>query len=209
MFHLFTLQGQRIDARLEHLPKTFRVHHSKSNNPVRKFIKGESHSTEPGTGEKEKSALEIYRESSRDDGQASMVYHASEIMSSPVITITPEVSSYNAWISFMGKKVHHMPVVSGDGKIIGIISDRDFLKKFVISSRKVESSGDFTVKDIMSTDVIAANTLTDIRRIAKAILDHHIGAMPVIDETGMLAGIITRTDILFAIIHHHEIKFWA
>jgi len=37
MFHLFTLQGTRIDTTLERLPRTTRVHHTKSNNPVRKF----------------------------------------------------------------------------------------------------------------------------------------------------------------------------
>lgn len=209
MFHLFTLQGKRIDAPLEHLPRTTRVHHSKNNNPVRKFVEGELSGFEAETGGKERLAAEIYRESARNTMETSPVYHASEIMSSPVITIGPEDSAYNAWIRFMEKKLHHMPVVSEDGKIIGIISDRDFLKKFVISSKKVETSGDFLVKDIMSTDVIAANILTDIRRIARAMLDHHISAMPVIDDSGLPAGIITRTDILYAIIHHPEIKFWA
>jgi len=209
MFHLFTLQGTRIDTTLERLPRTTRVHHTKSNNPVRKFNEGEFSGYDSASGGKEKLATEAYLETARNNNEGSPVYHASEIMSSPVITIEPEASAYNAWIRFMEKKVHHMPVVSENGKIIGIISDRDFLKKFIISNKKIETSGDFMIKDIMSTEVIAANTLTDIRRIAKAMLDHHIGAMPIIDDSGLPVGIITRTDILYAIIHHREIKFWA
>jgi acetoin utilization protein AcuB len=209
MFHLFTLQGKRIDASLEHLPRSVRVHHTKNNNPVRKFIEGELTGYDAGTSEKDKRAADAYRESARDNTASSPVCHASEIMTSPVITTGPDEPAYNVWIRFMEKKIHHMPVISDDQKIIGIISDRDFLKKLIISNKKIETSGDFMVKDIMSSDVIAAGVQTDIRRIAKAMLDHHIGAMPVIDDNGLPAGIITRTDILYAIIHHQEIKFWA
>jgi acetoin utilization protein AcuB len=209
MFHLFTLQGKRIDASLEHLPKTIRVHHTKSNNPVRKFVEGESPRNNEGGENLNIHAAEVYREVDLQGKDNSPVFHASEIMSSPVFTIEPEVPAYNAWMKFMEKKLHHMPVVSDNGKIMGIISDRDFLKKLIISSKKIETTGDFLVKDIMTSDVIAANTLTDIRRIAKAMLDYHIGAMPIIDDSELPVGIITRTDILYAIIHHPEIKFWA
>jgi len=210
MFHLFTLQGKRIDAQLEHLPKNIRVHHTKSNNRVRKFEDGSSSSQGAGSGSTGSSyGTDIYKETSKMEYEKAPVYHASEIMSSPVCTIKPDISVYEAWMKFSEKHVHHMPVVSDEGKIIGIVSDKDLLKKLIISDGKVETAREATVNDIMSTDVIATTPLTDIRRIAKAMLDHHVGAMPVVNDDGSIAGIITRSDILYAIIHQPDLNLWA
>lgn len=208
MFHLFTLQGKRIDAQLEHLPKNIRVHHSKSSNRVKKFDEGNSSGNSSGTGIRNYGA-DVYKEASRMENEKAPVFHASSIMSYPVFTVGPEVSVNDAWLKFVEKKVHHMPVMSDDGKIIGIVSDRDLLKKLIISDGVIESVRDASVCDTMSTDVIATTPLTDIRRIAKVMLDHHIGAMPVVNPDGSIAGIITRSDILYAIIHQPELKLWA
>jgi len=143
------------------------------------------------------------------ENEKAPVFNASGIMSYPVFTVGPDVSVKEAWVEFMDKKVHHMPVISDEGKIIGIISDRDLLKKLIISDGVIETSRDSSVRDTMSSDVLATTPLTDIRRIAKVMLDHHIGAMPVVSTEGELAGIITRSDILFAIIHQPELKLWA
>jgi len=208
MFHLFTLQGKRIDAQLEQLPKNLRVHHTKSNNRVRKFDESGSNSSDAGKGIGNYGAY-IYKEASKIEYEKSPVFHASDIMSSPVFTIGDDAYVNDAWAEFVEKKVHHMPVLSGDGKLIGIVSDRDLLKKLIISDGKIETARDAVVRDIMSTDVIATTPLTDIRRIAKAMLDRHIGAMPIVNEEGTIVGIISRSDILYAIIHNPELKLWA
>ncbi len=209
MFHLFTLQGKRIDAQLEHLPKNIRVHHAKSSNRVKKFDEGGSSNQSTGTGSGRNYGADIYKEASKMESEKTPVFHASGIMSFPVFTVGPDVSVNDAWQKFMDKKVHHMPVVSEDGKIIGIVSDRDLLKKLIINDNVIETSRDASVREIMSTDVLATTPLTDIRRIAKVMLDHHIGAMPVVNTDGSIAGIITRSDILYAIIHQPELKLWA
>lgn len=209
MFHLFTLQGKRIDAQLEHFPKNVRVHHTKSSNRVKKFEEGKNSTPDNGDENFKSYGADVYKEVSRMENEKSQVFHASGIMSFPVFSLDPEVSVSEAWLKFIDKKVHHMPVINGDGKIVGIVSDRDLLKKLIINDGVVESSRDAAVGDIMSTDVIATTPVTDIRRIAKVMLDNHIGAMPVVDSDGSISGIITRNDILFAIIHQPELKLWA
>lgn len=209
MFHLFTLQGKRIDAPLEHIPRNFRVHHAGINNRVKKYREGDSSGNLNDTPGNPNYGADTYKEAVNEEYEKTPVFHASEIMSSPVISIGPEVKANDVWLKFKDKRIHHMPVTSDDGKLIGIISDRDFLKKFSESGETNQSLTDIRVKDIMSTDVIATALLTDIRRVARAMLVHHIGAMPVVDDNGSLTGIITRSDILRAIIHQPELKFWA
>lgn len=209
MFHLFTIQGKRLDTGLEQLQRNPRVHHTKSNNRVRKFSENGSFKGS-GTGNgAAKNGIDTYKEASMAALDREPVFHASEIMSYPVFTIKAGTSVYDAWSEFSDKMVHHMPVVSDEGLIIGIVSDRDLLKKIIISGGKIETSKEVTVAEVMSMDVIATSPLTDIRRIAKAMLDNHIGAMPVVDNDGKITGIITRSDILFAIIHHQDLNLWA
>lgn len=205
MFHLFTLQGKRIDTKLEHLSRTVRVHHTKGNSRIRKFNPGGGGGGLSGAGSY---AAETYREMSNPDYEKSPVFHASEIMSSPVYTIGPDSQIIEAWNMFNERRVHHLPVVS-ENKLAGIISDRDILKKITMNKGQIESPINGLIKDIMSEEVIATSPLTDIRRIAKGMLDHHIGAMPVVNEEGSVVGIITRSDILFAIIHNPELSLWA
>ncbi len=211
MFHLFTLQGKRIDAQLEQLPRNTRVHHAKSNNRMKKFMEGDPHEAikEPDIEAVKNYGAEVYKEASQKESQKSPVFHASDIMSSPVFTIEPEVNVGDAWMKFMDKKVHHMPVLSSEGKLIGIVSDRDLLRELIINKGNIELAKDVTVNDVMSTEVIATTPLTDIRRIAKAMLSNHIGAMPIVNDDGVIVGIITRSDILYAIIHQPELKLWA
>ena len=207
MFHLFTLQGQRIDAKLENLPKHIRVQPPQGSHRSRKFIeKGTSSNSREGGASYE---LNLYRETADMEVKKSTVYYVSEIMTSPVFTTTKDTSVEEVWQYFVEKNVHHMPVVSDDGAIIGILSDRDILKKLINSSGRIDGFVDKRVEDIMSTDVITASPTTDIRRIAKGMLDYHIGAMPIVDEKGSIIGIITRSDILYAVIHHPELDLWA
>ncbi len=209
MFHLFTLQGKRIDAPLEHFSGNVRVHHSKNTTRAKKFEVGDPSSESNEVESPINYGADVYKEASRMENEKSPVFHSSSIMSSPVFMVAPEIPVHDAWLQFIEKKVHHMPVVNEKGEIVGIVSDRDLLKKLIINDGVVESSRNVTVEEIMSSDVIATTPMTDIRRIAKVMLDNHIGAMPVVDPEGAIVGIITRSDILYAIIHQPELKLWA
>jgi acetoin utilization protein AcuB len=212
MFHLFTLQGKQADLPLENLKHDLRVATVGKKYRARKFIEGredrvaERHT---GTGEAGSPALKAYKESSRLVNEKERVYYASEIMSSPVISIEPEITAADAWIRFGESSVRHMPVLSASGDIIGILSERDLLKQLIIRDGKVEDAVEIKVKDIMSREVIATNPGTDIRRVARAMLEQHIGLMPVVAEDNTLAGVVTRSDILHAIIHLPGLSLWA
>jgi acetoin utilization protein AcuB len=137
------------------------------------------------------------------------VFHAYEIMSSPVVTIDKSLSAADGWNFFKEKKLHHMPVLSDEGDITGIVSDGDILKEIIIDGAVISMSSDKKIEDIMTREVITCSLMTDIRRVAKAMFENHIGTMPVLGEDRHLKGIITRSDILYALINHQPLKLWA
>lgn len=212
MFHLFTINGKQADLPLERISREPRVGRIAKKYRPRKQIEIDAHGMEERAARQEVDSRYIrdaYREAGRRDNIRERVYRAFEIMSSPVITIDPGITAAEAWGMFNEHGCRHMPVVSGEGQIIGILSERDLLKQLIIRDGRVEEARDIFVRDIMSADVIATGPQTDIRRVARAMLEQHLGLMPIIDEKGDLTGVVTRSDILHAIIHHPGFSLWA
>ena len=105
--------------------------------------------------------------------------------------------------------VRHMPVVSG-GDLIGVVSERDLLRASL--SSLAGSRGDdrraflhaVEIRSVMSTPPIVIGPRAPIKRAARAMADHKIGCLPVVEDTGELVGILTETDVLLYIAHHWE-----
>ncbi len=125
---------------------------------------------------------------------------AEQIMTSPVLTLLPGESVQKAGRVFREKRFRHIPVVDEEKKVVGIVSDRDY--------HSLEQK-DVKVKDMMSSDVICALPNTEIRMIAKVLLQERIGAMPIVNEDGILEGMITRSDILRAVVNKAPLEIWV
>jgi acetoin utilization protein AcuB len=116
--------------------------------------------------------------------------------------ITPKSLAAEAQNLMTENKIRHLPVV-GDGKrLLGLVTrQRLALKSDVLGSLNVweitRRLANLTVKDVMLA-VKAVHTIDPdktVERAAKLLAEHRIGCLPVIEE-GMVAGIITETDLL-------------
>jgi CBS domain-containing protein len=98
-------------------------------------------------------------------------------------------------------------VVAKDGGILGIVSDRDL---FALSSQDETqaSAQPDVVATIMTRSVITATADTNIREIARVLFEERIGCMPIVDEKDQVMDIITRSDILRALIKGAPIDLW-
>ena len=133
------------------------------------------------------------------------VVFAEQIMSSPVVTLSPDDSVAQAFNLLDEHKFRHIPVTTSDYKLQGIISDRDILR--ILGSRSKENSNS-KISDVMISEVLTASRKTDVRYITRLFVENRIGSMPVMDER-KLVGMITRSDILNAILNHYELELWV
>ena len=138
---------------------------------------------------------------------------ANEIMSSPVEVLSPSASIAEALAIFHNKGFRHLPIVSPEQGLIGILSDRDVLRYMsgVTSTYNKTVTHDTTgkVTELMVSNVLSASSDTDVRYIARLFVENRIGAIPVVLENGDLAGIITRSNILDAVMRHFNMALWA
>lgn len=135
------------------------------------------------------------------------VVFAEEIMTSPVITLSPGSSVEQAFRLFHKYEFRHLPVITADQRLQGIISDRDILR--VLGNLDGGNHSEKNkVSDVMISEVLTASRKTDIRYITRLFFENRIGSMPVM-ENRRLAGMITRSDILKSVLIHYEIELWV
>jgi len=133
---------------------------------------------------------------------------AEQIMSAPVLTLGPDTAVSEAWSLFHEHRFRHLPVVDANQQIMGIISERDLLRD---AARLDGTSGTphKTIRPLMVQRVLTATLDTEIREIAQVLFDRHIGAIPIINDKDLPIGIISRSDILQALVKEAPLELWV
>jgi CBS domain-containing protein len=114
---------------------------------------------------------------------------------SEIWSVEPEATVYAAIALMAQKGVGAMLVVSG-GKLVGIVSERDYARKVMLLGR---TSKDTLVKDIMTSKVITAKPDYTIEDCMRIVTHNHIRHLPVL-EGEKLVGIVSIGDLVNEII---------
>jgi len=139
---------------------------------------------------------------------------AGELMSQPVVFLTPEDTVADAWDLVRERRFRHIPILAGvEGedlhRLVGIVSDRDLLRVAgTPDHRPVDSVGDRALRTLMKSPVFSALPSTPVRDIARVMFHEHIGSMPICSKKGELLGILTRSDVLRSLLQHGPLDLW-
>ena len=145
-------------------------------------------------------------------GPQPSVITAKQLMTSPVITVQESETIQTAIDLLKNYGFRHLPVLDSGGTITGILSDRDTLHflsdQQAIGLQNERPNTTMMIREIIQKHVLTASSNTDVRYIARLFVERHIGAMPIVDD-GYLQGILTRNDILTAIMKHFALELWV
>jgi acetoin utilization protein AcuB len=128
-----------------------------------------------------------------------------ELMTGALITARPDMPVLDARHLMVEKRIRHLVVTDERGELAGIITDRDI--RLNLPSQATSLSvwemnyllTRLTVGKVMTAAVITVGPDRDARDAAQLMLDHRIGALPVVDG-GRPIGIVTETDLLRAFV---------
>lgn len=126
-------------------------------------------------------------------------FFAIDVMNKPVHSLPDTALLSDVQNEMKKHQIRHIPIVH-EHKILGIISDRDLLK--------VEVSGTFyflKARDVMTTVLVVAHEETPLAHIARVLLEEKISALPIINDQHHLVGMISRSDILRAVVYNRLI----
>jgi CBS domain-containing membrane protein len=125
------------------------------------------------------------------------------IMTTELITLLPTANLAEARELMYTHKIHHLPVVDDNNRLIGLVTLTNLLAATDSVLRDPDNSihpEDVIVKDIMVTDVATVDEHASLRQAALFLEKHRIGCLPVVTD-GMLKGIITETDLVAVAIN--------
>ncbi len=114
-----------------------------------------------------------------------------DVMVNKVITIKRHTTLENA-VKLMNKHEIGCLIVEEEGKPIGIITERDLLKRVLATSKETRKT---KAEQIMTKELISASPKTEIEEAARLMFQKKIKKLPVV-ENGKLLGLVTLTDIL-------------
>ena len=129
-----------------------------------------------------------------------------ERMTVNLVTVRPETPFPDALQLMRTHRIRRLPVVDGNGKLVGIVTERDLL--YASPSPATSLSvwelnyllSKLEVREVMKKEVMTTTPDTPIEEAARVIVDQKIGSLPVIDQSDHLVGIITETDIFKAFV---------
>lgn len=214
MFAVYGLSGPIFQGTLENLSRIPPVTRRGSISPARRIgdqaefsaaLEDASTAVASGPGEQ---AIEAYQAMLPQSLERGPLYHADQIMQRSIITVNAEDDVARAWRVLSENQIHQVPVLDAGQHLVGIVGERNLLTVINIENGEVRDALSRRVADVMTTPVVAASPVTDIRRIARVMLDRDVDGVPIVGETGSLMGFVSRSDILRAVVIDPPLSVW-
>jgi CBS domain-containing protein len=147
-----------------------------------------------------------------------MAMHVLDAMSTDVLTIGPDESLKAAARMMLARGVSGLPVVDTENKLIGIVTEADFVRQeaerslhgrrrlldTVFGDRDAREHGE-TVGDVMTPSPLVVTADARIAEAARIMNERLVKRLPVVDSDGVLIGIVSRADIVAAYVRPDDV----
>ena len=126
-----------------------------------------------------------------------------DVMTTTVVTVRPEVRVKHAIQLLHQHQITALPVVDGEGRLVGVLSEADVLRGAVMPDRRtreipVETDGrtsPLLVGDVMTTQPMSVAADADLAAAATVLVDTQIKSLPVVDGD-QVVGVVSRRDVI-------------
>ncbi|MDP2367404.1 HPP family protein [Rhodoferax sp.] len=225
MFSVYGVSGRLFRGSMEHLRQigplgaVARAHHVE---PIKHDGREEGFvPTWADTGaaalpvdEPHRSAVAAYTKTQRGEMHRHPLRRVDDVMSQPVITLSNQLTVLQAWQQLASLHIGQAPVVDEAAVLVGLLSRADLLRPERLPAAESSSVAwrallAMSVVDVMTTPVPSVAPETDIRRVARVLLDTGLPGIAVADEQGQVIGFVSRSDILRAVVTDPPLDLWG
>lgn len=141
-------------------------------------------------------------------------YTVSDVMTHTVVAVGSE-APFKQIVELLGQwKVSAVPVLAGEGRVVGVVSEADLLAKEEFRGRAdVLGEGDsghrakagaVTAGELMSSPAVTVHADAPLGEAARIMARRHVKRLPVVDGVGLLQGIVSRGDLLKVFLRPDE-----
>jgi len=140
----------------------------------------------------------------------------SDVMTRTVVAVGRDAPFKEIVQTMQQWKVSALPVLEGEGRVVGVVSEADLLPKEEFRDDEpsllrqrgrladVAKAGAVTARDLMSTPAITVRPDATLSQAARIMAVRHVKRLPVVDDLGMLQGIVSRADLLKVFLRPDE-----
>ena len=119
--------------------------------------------------------------------------NTTALMTRDVVVVSPTVSVGAAAHLMKRLNIRHLPVID-DGRLVGILSDRDLL---------THGSG-VACAEAMTAAPVTCSPEASVGRVAQLMLEYKIDSMPILTPSGRLTGLVTSTNLLGLLVDREQ-----
>jgi len=115
-----------------------------------------------------------------------------ELMTERPRTVPPDASAVDAAKVMQNEDAGVGPIVEDDGRLVGVVTDRDIALRVVAEGREPDST---KVAEIASQNLATVDPQQDIDEALRLMAEHQVRRLPVVEEDGRLVGILAQADV--------------
>ncbi|MFI9004265.1 CBS domain-containing protein [Streptomyces sp. NPDC053541] len=135
-------------------------------------------------------------------------FTVADVMTKKVVAVLPGADFKEIVTTMQRWKVTAVPVVEGEGRVVGVVSEADLLLKeefhdhrlgLVEQLRRLDATakaGSRRAKDLMTSPAVTIAPEASLPQAARLMATHHVKRLPVVDAGGTIQGIVSRSDLL-------------
>jgi CBS domain-containing protein len=159
-------------------------------------------------GRRDRSAVELTHQRCAEEGAVAMNATVKDVMTTRVVAVR-----LNATYKEMAARLHEyrvsaFPVLDDDNKVIGVVSEADLLTKEalefsvpgvmagILHGRERAKADAVTAAELMTKPAVTIGPREPVAKAAKLMYSCKVKRLPVVDDDGRLAGIVSRADLL-------------
>jgi CBS domain-containing protein len=153
-------------------------------------------------------AISAYKKMANID-TSEEIFHVKDIMTKDCIYIDSKSTIKEAYDVLKEFKIGQMPVVTFGKKILGMIDKKMILNLLMDDLENPQNVLNRKLEDLHLPQLITSDPITDIRRVAKVMIDFKLHAVPIVEKNDILIGIVSKTDIIKAVSHIPHFQLWS
>lgn len=167
-----------------------------------------------GPGPARREAVAAYAQTARIQPPRQPLTLVRDIMNPGAITLEEDATVSQAWETLARHQLGQAPVVDKTGILVGLLTRADLMRLDRMPGPATHTLSwqawlAQSVTELMWTPVPSVAPDTDIRRLARVLLDTGLPGLPVVDEQGTVMAFASRTDILRAVVADPPLDLWS
>ncbi|MFE7548724.1 CBS domain-containing protein [Streptomyces gardneri] len=146
----------------------------------------------------------------------SRSFTVADVMTKKVVAVLPGAEFKEIVAAMERWQVTAVPVVEGEGRVVGVVSEADLLLKeefhghrlgLVEQMRRLDATakaGSRRAEDLMTSPAVTVGPGASLPQAARLMASHHVKRLPVVDAGGAIQGVVSRSDLLKVFLRPDE-----